>query len=141
MQRDGLELGGEDPEVDVGQEAAEHQEAVGLLDALGHLVAAHRPLVDADEERVPLGDHALAQDGRGDRHAGLLGQREQLVLEAEAVDLDVGQDHRPSGRRSASPTPRRAPRGARRGRSAAARGASGAALTCRARTWSRGISM
>ena len=93
-----LELGREDPEVDVGQEAAQHQQAVGLLDALGHLGPAHRPLVDAHEERVPLGDDALAQDRRRDRHPGLLGQGEQLVLETEAVDLDVGQDHRPLGR-------------------------------------------
>ena len=27
-----------------------------------------------------------------------LGQREQLVLQAEAVDLDAGHDHRPLGR-------------------------------------------
>ena len=121
-----VELGREDPEVDVGQEAAEHQQAVGRLDALGDLGAAHRPLVDADEERVPLGDHALAQDRRGDRHAGL---------------PRPGRAGRPGGRSGGSrrrpgssaaraavsiAAPRRAPRGARRGRSAAGRRGAGA---------------
>ena len=90
-----VELGGEDPQVDVGQEAAQHQQAVGRLHQLGDLGAAHRPLVDAGEQRVGLRDHALAQDRRGDGHPRRLGQPQQLVLQAEAVDLDVGQDHRP----------------------------------------------
>ena len=94
----GVELGREDPEVDVRQEAAEHQQAVGLLDAFGDLRPAHRPLVDADEQRMPLRDHALAQDRRRDRQARPLGQGDQVILEPEAVDLDVGQDHRPLGR-------------------------------------------
>ena len=93
-----VELGGEDPQIDVREEAAQHQQAVGFLDEPRDLLLAHAPLVDADEQGVHLGDDALAQDRRRDRETRLLGQRDHLVLEPEAVDLDVGQDHRP-GRR------------------------------------------
>ena len=69
MHCDGIELGGPDAEVDVGQEAAQHQEAIGRFDELGDFRPAHASLVDAREERVGLGDDALAQDGGRDRHA------------------------------------------------------------------------
>ena len=94
-----IELGRPDPHVDVGQEAAEHEHAIGRLDQLGDLRPSHRPLVDAGEERVRFGDHALAQDRRRDRHARRFGQGHQVVLQAEPVDLDVGENDRPAGSR------------------------------------------
>ena len=62
------------------------------------VVAAHRAFVDAQVERVPLGDDALAQERRGDGDARLRGQLQQRGLEAEAVDFRVGEDHRVASR-------------------------------------------
>ena len=135
-----IELGRPDSQVDVGQEAAEHEQAVGRFDQLGHLGPAHGPLVNAAEKGMGLGDHALAQERRRDRHSGRLGESQELVLQAESMDLDVGQDHRPPGGRQRARPPRRSPRAAHRGRWEAAPPAAGAAPTCRAFTWSRGSS-
>ena len=88
-----IEAGGEDSEVDVAHEAAEHDEAVGGFDVSPDLVAAHRAFVDAQVERVALGDDALAQERRGDGDARLRGQLQQRGLESEAVDFGVGEDH------------------------------------------------
>ncbi len=60
-----VELRGEDAEVDVGQEDAEHDQAVAAFDVLRHFLPPHRALVDAEVERVVFAHHRLAEDGRG----------------------------------------------------------------------------
>ncbi len=62
-----------------------------------HFGAPHRPLVHAREEGVGFGNDAFAEDRGGDWHAGRFGEGQQVVLQAEAVDLDVRQDHGPAG--------------------------------------------
>ena len=69
-----IEVGREDAQVDVGHERAQQDHAIALLDEAGDLLAAHRPFVDAGEQRMPLADHALAQDRGGDGDARPLGQ-------------------------------------------------------------------
>ena len=97
MHRAGSRLGREDAHVDVGHELAQQDHAVALLDEAGDLLAAQGALVDAGEQRMPLADHALAEHRGGDRDAGPLGKLQQRALQAEAVDLDAGQDDRPLG--------------------------------------------
>ena len=58
-------------------------------------LVAHRPFVQADEQRMRLGDDALAEHRGGDRNLRAFGQGQQLVLQAEAMNLDAGDDHRP----------------------------------------------
>ena len=71
----GIELRGEDAKIDVGEDRAQQDHAVALLHELGHVAAAHRALVEPDEERVHLADDALGEHGGGDRDARHLGQR------------------------------------------------------------------
>ena len=58
---------------------------------LRHFLVAHRPFVQADEQRMRFGDHALAEHRGGDRDLRALGQRQQFVLQAEAMNLDAGR--------------------------------------------------
>ncbi len=127
-----VEIGGENPQVDVGHEAAEHQQAVGRLDDFGHLGATHRPFVDADEQRVRLRNHALSQKRRGDRYPCRLGEVEKLVLKSESMDLDVRQDHRTLGRGQQARPPRQSLRAARPGRWEADPEGGRCGATCRA---------
>ena len=93
----GVEIGGEDAEVDVGEDRAEQDEAVALLDELGHLRPSHGPLVEADVERMHLADHALGEHRGRHRDARRLGERDHVGLQPEAVQLDAGDDDRAAG--------------------------------------------
>jgi hypothetical protein len=92
-----VELGREDPQVEVGHERAQQQHAVALLDELRHLGPPHRPFIQADVQRVLFRHDALAQQRGGDRNLVLLSQGQDPVLQAEAMNLDPRQDHRPLG--------------------------------------------
>ena len=84
----------EDTQVDVSHECSQQQQAIALLDERRHLLFPHRSLVQSDIEWVGLTNDTLAQDGGGDRNPSFLGQRQQLVLQPKAMDLDAGQDQR-----------------------------------------------
>ena len=70
----GIQPRREDPEVDVGQKRAQHQDAIARLDIVPDFLAAHGSFIDAQVERVLLADHRLAQQRGGHRNARLLGQ-------------------------------------------------------------------
>ena len=86
-----IEIGRVDAQVDVGHERAQQDHAVALFDELGDLFAAHRPFVQADEQRMRFGDDAFAEHRGGDGNLRALGQRQQLVLQAEAMDLHAAR--------------------------------------------------
>ena len=68
---------------------------VGGLDVVADvLVAAHRAAVDAEVERMVLGDGGLAEQVGGDRDVEPLGELDRQVGQAEAVQLDAGEDDR-----------------------------------------------
>ena len=88
----------EDAEVDVGEEDTEHNDAIARLDVAPDFLAAHGSLVHSDVRRMAFADDRFAKQRRGDRDAGFLGEFEHLLLPAEPVHLDVGQDDRLSRR-------------------------------------------
>ena len=45
-----------DAKVDVGHERAEHNDAIAVLDVAPHVVATHRPLINAHVKRMLLAD-------------------------------------------------------------------------------------
>ena len=47
-----IEIGRVDPQVEVGHERAEQNQAIALFDELRDLLVAHRPFVQADEQRM-----------------------------------------------------------------------------------------
>ena len=89
-----VEIGGEDAEIDVGEDRAEEDPAVARFDKLRHLAAPHPSFVEADVERMDLTDDALAEECRSNRDPCRLGQRDRVGLEPEALQLDAGDDHR-----------------------------------------------
>ena len=58
-----LDRGGENAEIEIGQQRAEQNDAVAFLDKPRHLLAAQSPFVEADKERMNLTDHAFGQQG------------------------------------------------------------------------------
>ena len=90
---DRIEPGGIDAQVDVGHESAQEDDAIAALDVLPDVVTAHRPFINAEVTGMLLTDDRFAEDGGGDRDVGLMHQFEHGVLQAEAVDFDVGNDH------------------------------------------------
>ena len=79
-----VEIGREDAHVDVGHELAQQDHAVALLDELGDLLAAQRAFVDADEQRMPLADHALAEHRGRDGDARPFGELRAARLAARS---------------------------------------------------------
>ena len=92
-----VEVGGEDAEIDVGEDRAEEDPAVARLDELRHLAAPHPPFIEADVERVDLADDTLAKQCGGDGDPRGFGQRDRIGLEPVALQLDAGDDHRGLG--------------------------------------------
>ena len=83
--RGGIELGGEDTQVDIGEDHSQQDHAVALLDKLGDLAATQCPLVETKVERMHLADNALGEHRGRDRDTSLLGQGHRVGLEAVAV--------------------------------------------------------
>ena len=89
-----VEMGRVDAEVDVGHERAQEDHAIALFDVAADRFAPHRPFVNAQVERVPLAHDRFAQERRAHRDLVPLGQPHDFLAQAEAVDLDAGDDHR-----------------------------------------------
>ena len=68
------QIGRENAHVDVGHELAQQDHAVALLDEARDLLAAQGAFVDADEQRMALADHALAEHGGRDGDARPFGE-------------------------------------------------------------------
>ena len=90
----GIEPRGIDTEVDVGHERAEKDHAVARLDVFAHIVAAHRALVNTEVKPVRFADDRLAKDRARKRDAGFFDELQERLLQAEAVNLDIGDDDR-----------------------------------------------
>ena len=91
----GIELGREDPEVEIGEQRAEQDHAVALLDESRHLFAAECPFVEPDIERMHLADHALGEQRRRHRDPRRLRKPHHVFLKPVPVQLDAGDDHGP----------------------------------------------
>ena len=85
---------GIDAEIHIGHEYAQEENAIALLDVAAHLLAPHRPFIDAEIKRMLFADDRFAEDGGCNGNAGALGQAQQHLLQAKAVHLDIGQDDR-----------------------------------------------
>ena len=59
-----------------------------------HFFAPHGPFVQTDVQRMRFSHRTFAQDRADDRYLRTFGQVHQLVLQAEAMDLDASQHHR-----------------------------------------------
>ena len=92
-----VEVGGEDAEIDVGEDRAEEDAAVARLDELRHLAAPHPPFIEADVERMDLADDTFSEERRGDGDPCGFGQRDRIGLEPVALQLDARDDHRGLG--------------------------------------------
>ena len=86
-----IEIGRVDAQVQIGHERAEQDHAIAFFDELGDRFVAHRPFVQADEQRMHLRNHALAEHGGRDRDLRSFGQGQQLVLQAKTMHLDAGR--------------------------------------------------
>ena len=88
-----VELGGVDSHGHVGDEGAEHEDAIGGFDVLADgRVAGHCAAVDAEVEGMIFGDGAFAEEVGGDGDVGALGELECEIGDAEAVELDAGEE-------------------------------------------------
>ena len=82
----------------VGQDGAQDEQAIGLVDEFLHFIAGDESAVDADIERMVFANDGLAEERRGDRHIQALDQARQFVMEPEAAHFGAGQNHRAFGR-------------------------------------------
>src|SRR5258708_6966525 len=92
-----IQAGGIDTQIDVSHECAQENDAIASLDVLPDIVAAHRAFIDAEVKGMLLADNGFAQDGGGNWDVGFPGELEHRILQAEPVDFNVGNDHRPAG--------------------------------------------
>ncbi len=88
-----FQLGGVDAEVHVGEEGAEHKEAVGLLHEFLNLGAAHGAFVNSQIAGMFFADDGFSENGGGDRDARLIDKFFEFRTESVAVDFHVGEDH------------------------------------------------
>ena len=88
-----IELGGVDAHVHVGDEGAEHEDAVGGFDIVADGgVAGHGAAVDAEVERMVFGDGGFGEQIGGDGDVECFGELEGEIGEAKAVEFDAGED-------------------------------------------------
>ena len=88
-----IELGGVDAHVHVGDEGAEHEDAVAGFDVMADVgVAGHRAAVDAEVEGMVFADGGFGEEIGGDGDVELFGELDREVGDVEAVELDAGED-------------------------------------------------
>ena len=88
-----VELGGVDAHGHVGDEGAEHEDAVGGFDVIAAvLVGGHGAAVDAQVEGMVFGDDGFAEEVGGDGDVERLGELDRGLDEVVAVEFDAGED-------------------------------------------------
>lgn len=88
-----FEACGEEAEVHVGDEGAEHEDAVGGFDVFADVgVGGHGTGVDAEVEGVVFGDGAFGEEVGGDGDVEAFGEFEDDVGEVVAVEFDAGEE-------------------------------------------------
>ena len=82
-----VDLPGRDAEVRVGDDHAEQEQRVRVLDPRRELRRARHAEVGAHQRRLGVGEEAAAEDARHHRHAEAHGERGDFRLEPEAAHL------------------------------------------------------
>ena len=81
-------------EIGIGQDDAEQQQRIRLLDQSGDRRVARRAQIGADGDVAGVLQQAAAHEGRHHRDLELARQRRDRVLDAVAAHLDVDDDRR-----------------------------------------------
>ena len=96
-----VEMGAEQPRVQVRQPHAQRQQAIRLLHLPAHGFAAPAALVDADELRMELRQQALAAEHRGERNLHRLDEAQRIG--SEPLPRQLHPDQREGVRRAPEP--------------------------------------
>ena len=84
----------EHAQIDVREKRAEQNHAITRLDIAAHFLAAHRALINAQIKWMLLANNGFAQQRRGYGNVRLFRELQQFLLQAEAVQFHVRDDHR-----------------------------------------------
>ena len=80
---------------EIGQNGAQHDQAIRLVDEFLDLVASDQAAIDPDKQRMVLTDDRLAEQRRGHRNIDAFDEVGNFFLEMEAMDLGADQQDGP----------------------------------------------